>query len=109
MSRTKVWCWTKNNFNSLILHKKIGCQRKQVHVARKFVLCQTKKVYLPQKSVSCRQKQDHSAQKTYFVLKKGVNFFSEQRPMLSNVFAGSSKCFVLFSRGIEMKYWVEIV
>lgn len=68
-----------------------------------------KKVYLPQKSVSCRQKQDHSAQKTYFVLKKGVNFFCEQRPMLSNVFAGSSKCFVLFSGGIEMKYWVEIV
>ena len=73
MSKTKVWCCTKNNF--VLKHK--HCCKKNCFTSNK------KKVNVSRKSVSCRQKQDDAAQKNYCVLKQVINFFPERRTILS--------------------------
>ena len=91
MSKTKIWCCTKNN-----------CVKKTFDVAQKIIWCiklmlheklfyvNKKMLILHKKSISCRQKQDDDAQKNILCLKK-LLIFSITARLTVQMYKGLSK------------------
>ena len=73
MFKTKIWCYTKNNFVS----------KQKVSRSKLSGVVDKNKLMLQKKCISCRQKQDDTAPKKYFVLKK-VIIFPERRAIFMN-------------------------
>ena len=89
MSKTKIWCCTKNYF---VLKKKVcSCSKKQSGVDKNKSMLH-KKVFhvnkviliLQKKCISYRQKQDDDAHKKYFWFKNIIIFTRMARDIFLN-------------------------